>query len=110
MSDVKLYVANCIVCNRAKSDHRAAAPVNPLPVPNHPWEVVGVDYVTKLPKSGKFRYSAIMIVVCHLIKMAQIIACVLLWIGRCTAGPRTDGCKKRVALASKTGGFQRRTR
>ena len=38
-------------------------------------EVVGVDYVTSLPKSGKQRYTAVMIVVCHLTKMAHFIPC-----------------------------------
>ena len=45
MNDCKEYVDKGIVCNRAKPDRRGSAPVNPLPVPAYPWEVVGVDYV-----------------------------------------------------------------
>ena len=75
MNDCKEYVDKCIVCNRAKPDRRGSAPVNPLPVPAYPWEVVGVDYVTNLPKSGKSKYTAVMIVVCHLTKMAHFIPC-----------------------------------
>ena len=74
MNDCKDYVAKCVVCNRAKPDRRGSAPVNPLPVPTYPWEVVGVefvDYVTNLPKSGKNKYTAVMIVVCHLTKMKK---------------------------------------
>ena len=75
MHDCKDYVAKCVVCNRAKPDRRGAAPVNPLPVPEYPWQVVGVDYVTGLPPSGKQKYTAVMIVVCHLTKMAHFIPC-----------------------------------
>jgi len=75
MHDCKDYVAKCIVCNRAKPSRTGAAPTNPLPVPQYPWEVVGVDYVTGLPVSGKEKYTAVMIVVCHLTKMAHFIPC-----------------------------------
>ena len=74
-ADTKAYVAKCVVCNRSKADRRGSAPFHPLPVPNYPWEVVGVDYVTSLPKSGRHKYTAVMIVVCHLTKMAHFIPC-----------------------------------
>ena len=52
-ADCKKYCANCVECNRSKPLRRGRAPVHPLPVPQYPWEVVGLDYVTDLPKSGK---------------------------------------------------------
>ena len=73
--DCQDYVSRCVTCNRAKADRTASAPVNPLPVPDYPWEVVGVDYVTGLPRSGKKKYDAVMVVVCHLTKMAHFIPC-----------------------------------
>ena len=75
MNDCKNYVGKCVVCNRAKPDRRGCAPVNPLPVPAYPWEVVGVDYITNLPKSGKHKYTAVMAVVCHQTRMAHFIPC-----------------------------------
>ena len=73
--DCQDYVSRCVTCSRAKADRTASAPVNPLPVPDYPWEVVGVDYVTGLPRSGKKKYDAVMVVVCHLTKMAHFIPC-----------------------------------
>ena len=73
--DCREYVSKCVTCNRAKADRTASAPVNPLPVPDYPWEVVGVDFVTGLPPSGKNKYDAVMVVVCHLTKMAHFVPC-----------------------------------
>jgi len=75
MHDCKDYASKCTVCNRAKPSRAGSAPASPLPVPQYPWEVVGVDYVTGLPASGKEKYTAVMIVVCHLTKMAHFIPC-----------------------------------
>ena len=72
-ADCKNYCNQCIECNRSKPHRRGAAAVHPLPVPQYPWEVVGVDYVTSLPKSGKEGYTAVMIIVDHLTKMAHFI-------------------------------------
>ena len=52
-ADCKTYCMKCIECNRSKPHRRGQAPVHPLHVPQYPWEVVGVDFVTSLPKSGK---------------------------------------------------------
>ena len=74
-NDCKSYCSKCIECNRSKPHRRGQAPVHPLPVPEYPWQVVGVDYVTCLPKSGKSNYTAVMIIVDHLTKMAHFIPC-----------------------------------
>ena len=74
-ADCKKYCAECIVCNRSKPIRRGAAPIHPLPVPEFPWHTVGLDYVTDLRKSGKHGYTAVMIVCCHLTKMAHLIPC-----------------------------------
>lgn len=74
-ADCKKYCAECIVCNRSKPIRRGAAPIHPLPVPRYPFEVVGLDFVTDLPKSGKHGYTAVLIVCCHLTKMCHLIPC-----------------------------------
>ena len=69
------YCRRCTVCARAKGSHRGPAPLHPLPVPNHPWEHVGLDFVTGLPRSGEQGHTAVLVVVCHLTKMAHFIPC-----------------------------------
>ena len=74
-ADCKDHCSKCVECNRSKPHRRGQAPVHPLPVPSYPWEIVGVDYVTCLPKSGKASYTAVMIIVDHLTRMAHFIPC-----------------------------------
>jgi hypothetical protein len=49
--------------------------LSPLGVPNYPWEIVSMDFVTDLPKSSKYNFTAILILVCHLTKMAHFVPC-----------------------------------
>ena len=71
--DCKAYGQNCNVCNRAKPDRRGAASLHPLAVPEYPWEIVGIDYVTDLPRSGLHGYTSVFIMKCHLTKMAHFV-------------------------------------
>ncbi len=42
----------------------------------YPWEIIGIDNVIDLPKSGTFSYTTVFIMVCHLItKMAHSVSC-----------------------------------
>ena len=74
-ADVQKFCRECVICNRAKPDRRGPAPLDTLPLPQFPWEIVGVDFVTSLPKCGKNGHNSIMIVCCHLTKMAHFIPC-----------------------------------
>ena len=65
------HFQRCIVCNRAKPDRRGGAALQPLGIPKYPWEIVGIDYVTDLPKSCTDGF----ITVCHLTKMAHFVPC-----------------------------------
>jgi hypothetical protein len=49
--------------------------LQPLGIPEYPWEIVGIDYVTDLPKSGTDGYISVFIMVCHLTKMAHFVPC-----------------------------------
>ncbi len=75
MFDCKSHCQQCLVCKRAKPDRRGGAALQPLGIPNYPWEIVGIDYVTDLPKSGTCGYTAVFIMVCHLTKMAHFVPC-----------------------------------
>jgi hypothetical protein len=47
--DCKLYCQHCVKCYTAKPDLRDGASLQPLGVPEYPWENVGIDYVIDLP-------------------------------------------------------------
>ena len=42
---------------------------------NYPWEIVGIDYIIYLPKSGLYGHTIVFIMVCHLTKMAHFVLC-----------------------------------
>ena len=46
-----------------------------LEIPEYPWEMVGIDDVTDLSKSGIDCYTTDFIMVCQLTKMAHFVPC-----------------------------------
>ena len=72
---VKHIVKIVLGAIRAKPDRRGASSLHPLGVPEYPWEIIGIDYVTDLPKSGSKLYTSVFIMVCHLTKMAHFVPC-----------------------------------
>ncbi len=71
--DCKLYCQYCVICNKAKPDRIVGTSLQPLGIPEYPWEIVGIDYVTDLPKRGLYgRHTTVFIMVCHLTDMAHI--------------------------------------
>ena len=40
---------------------------------NHPWEIVGMCFVSDLLKSSKFNFTAMLILVCHFTNMAHFV-------------------------------------
>jgi hypothetical protein len=75
MFDCKSHCQRCIVCNKAEHDRKRGAALQPLGIPEFPWEIVGISYVTDLPKSGTNGYTSIFLMVCHLKKMAHFVPC-----------------------------------
>ena len=49
--DVKRYVQSCPVCQTSKGDRPRQPPLQPLPVPEKPWEEISMDLITGLPES-----------------------------------------------------------
>jgi len=50
--DIREYVRTCPTCIKAKHDNRLPAGLlQPLPVPNHPWEQSTMDFVFSLPET-----------------------------------------------------------
>ena len=76
--DIKHYVRTCDTCQRVKVHrHAPYGKLQPLPVPNHPGDLVSMDFITGLPpsKHGGLVYDAILVVVDAFTKYALYIPC-----------------------------------
>ncbi|GJP46317.1 hypothetical protein CLOM_g5621 [Closterium sp. NIES-68] len=47
--DVQKFVTSCTTCQRMKSSKQKRRVLQPLPVPEQPWQVVSLDFITGLP-------------------------------------------------------------
>jgi hypothetical protein len=68
------YVKTCDVCSRSKAPrHRPFGLLQPLPIPDKPWESISMDFITDLPKSSS--YDSILVIVDRFSKMAHFVPC-----------------------------------
>ena len=66
------YIARCMECQKVKDEHRhAAGLLQPLPIPEWKWDVVTMDFITRLPRTSK-QHDSIMVVVDKLTKDANL--------------------------------------
>ncbi|KAF2322831.1 hypothetical protein GH714_031225 [Hevea brasiliensis] len=50
--DIEAYVKSCLVCQQDKVEHQhPAGLLEPLPIPEKPWESVSMDFIVGLPQS-----------------------------------------------------------
>ena len=76
---VNNFVSTCDSCQRVKTlRQRPAGKLQPLPIPEQPWESIGMDWIVALPLTttpvGRVQgYNAIMVVVDRLTKMSHFI-------------------------------------
>jgi hypothetical protein len=69
---VEDFVRQCEVCQHAKHENTSpAGKLQPLPVPELPWQDISMDFVEGLPKSDGF--EVIMVVVDRLTKFAHFV-------------------------------------
>ena len=67
------YIAKCLECQKVKIEHRhPTCLLQPIPILEWKWEVVSIDFITKLPKIVK-QHDSIMMVVDKLTKVAHFI-------------------------------------
>lgn len=70
------YVAHCDVCQRVKHNNkRQPGLLQPLPIPEKPWQHIQLDIITHLPEDTAAKYNCILTVVDRLTKMAHFIPC-----------------------------------
>ena len=73
--DVRTYVQECDKCQRNKTHHQIKENfLVPLPVPERPWSIIGVDFITQLPVTLR-GFDAITVFVCHFSKMVHLVPC-----------------------------------
>lgn len=71
--DVREFVRGCITCNRFKPENVASPGLlQPLPIPEHVWTDLSMDFICGLPKS--YSKSTILVVVDRLSKAAHFMA------------------------------------
>ncbi|CAI7781917.1 unnamed protein product [Closterium sp. NIES-53] len=71
--DVQKFVTLCDTCQRMKSSkQKNAGLLQPLPVPEQPWQVVSLDFITGLPPT-KAGYDAILVVIDKFSRMGHFI-------------------------------------
>jgi hypothetical protein len=67
------FIARCLECQKVKVEHRhPTGLLQPFPIPEWKWEVVTMDFITKLPRTAK-QHDSIMVVVDKLTKVAHFI-------------------------------------
>ena len=67
------YIARCFECQQVKTEHQhPSGLLQPLPIPSQKWEIISLDFVTRLPKNQNLNDS-IMVVVDKLSKEAHFI-------------------------------------
>ncbi|KAL4282484.1 hypothetical protein GQ457_16G016990 [Hibiscus cannabinus] len=70
--DVEAYVKTCLVCQQDKVEvGKPMGLLQPLPIPERPWESISMDFIIGLPKVDDF--SSIMVVVDRFSKYATFI-------------------------------------
>jgi hypothetical protein len=71
--EVVNYIARCLECQKMNIEHRHPTGfLHPFPTPEWKWEVVTIDFITKLPKTMR-QHDFIMLVMGKLMKDAHII-------------------------------------
>ena len=69
------YIRTCATCQRNKSTNRKPGGLlQPLPIPDNPWDSIGMDFITLLPRT-RDGYDAILVFVDRLTKMCHLIKC-----------------------------------
>ena len=71
--EIAYYIARCLECQKVKFEHRhPTGLLQPLHIPKWKWDVVSMDFITKLPKT-RSQHVVIMVVVDKLTKATHFM-------------------------------------
>ena len=71
--DVDTFVRTCITCQKVKFDRqKAPGLLQPLPVPNRPWQSIAMDFIFDLPRT-QLGSDGIRTIICRFCKQAHFI-------------------------------------
>ena len=71
--DVETFVRQCLVCQKVKFDRqKAPGLLQPLPIPDKPWESIAMDFVFDLPRTQTGN-DGIWTIICRFSKQAHFI-------------------------------------
>ena len=71
---VAKIVGQCCICQLAKYRKQNTSLYTPLPVLDHPWQDVSMDFVLGLPRTFR-KHDTILVVVDHFSKMVRFLPC-----------------------------------
>lgn len=73
--DLKLYVSTCDICQKSKPRrHAPFGMLQPIPIPQRPFEVVSMDFIPELPHTGG-GFDNVLVIVDKLTKFVTFIPC-----------------------------------
>ncbi|KAE8692579.1 hypothetical protein F3Y22_tig00110831pilonHSYRG00022 [Hibiscus syriacus] len=103
--DVEAYVKTCLVCQQEKIEQKKPAGLlQPLPIPERPWESLSMDFIVGLPVTDGF--SSIMVVIDRFSKYGTFIPASKLMGSSLnfsmSVHPQTDGQTERVNALIET--------
>lgn len=102
-ADVHAYCTSCGVCATSKSNtHAPYGLLNPLEVPDRPWETLGVDFMGPMPLSETVSgsYDMVMVIICHLTSMVHLIPTLTTYTAKDIAEVMFDHVYKHHSLPS----------
>jgi hypothetical protein len=71
--EIASFISKCDICQRVKAERQCPAGLlQPLQVPEWKWESVGMDFITRFPRSSRGNDS-IWVIVDRLTKVAHFI-------------------------------------
>nr|XP_051206440.1 uncharacterized protein LOC127321439 [Lolium perenne] len=100
-TSVHQFVKSCYVCQQAKADRsKYSGLLQPLPVPNSAFQVVSMDFIEGLPRSGRF--NCIMVVVDKFSRFAHFIPLAHPFSAATVASAFMDNITSCIVLQSKS--------